>query len=470
MFNLIINFITAYLLGFYLITVLQWYSYKFKRVVFHFNNYLWHLIYFIVPLVTYIAAEKFFWIYLFFGLIPALFLWTKKIKRPLNITSRVKRFFLILGLLETLNLVGIYKFHYNGGLGVLIVLSLTLIISNLTEWGLFLKYRKMAKERLKEINPTIVTITASYGKTSIKNFVYELLREKFETYKTPRSVNTLKGLVLDVNTKLPQNTQIYVTEAGARERGDIKEIVEFLENEYSILGKIGPQHMEYFKSLENVVKTKCEIMHSKMKKGFSYEESCNQKNVVLIKDKISNVKSDLNGTSWDLKIGDKNYSFETKLLGSFNALNISLAVYQALEFINDIDYIQKRVRQLPPVPHRLEKIEAGGKIIIDDSFNGNIEGVLESYRIASGYNGRKVLITPGIIEATDEMNEKIAKEINRVFDLVIITGKANRDILCNNITKEKIYVDNKSKLEKTIAEVTYPGDLILFSNDLPDYL
>jgi UDP-N-acetylmuramoyl-tripeptide--D-alanyl-D-alanine ligase len=468
MFKLIVNFITAYVLGYYLITALQWYNYKIKRVIFHFHKPIWHLVYFIIPIITYIVAYKFFWIYLFFGLIPALIVWSKRTK-GLKVTDRVKRFFLILGLLETVNLLLIYKTKLNPGIGVLAVLILSVFISEVVEYVLFLGYKKKAKEKLKKINPTIITITASYGKTSIKNFVYQLLKDDYKTYKTPRSVNTIKGIVLDINTKLPKDTQIYVTEAGAREKGDIREIVKFLENEYSILGKIGPQHIEYFKTLDNIKKTKYEVFESpKLKKGFSYDEVDNKK-VIVIKDKIKNIKSSLDGIEWDLEIDKSTYHFKSKILGDFNVINISLAIYQALEFL-DIEKIQKKVLKLESVPHRLQKIEVGGKIIIDDSFNGNIEGMLKSYDLVKEYNGRKIIVTPGIVEGNKEMNEKIAKKINEVFDIAIITGEANRNVLCNNITIEKIVLKDKRKLEKILAEVTKRGDLILFSNDLPDYL
>jgi len=470
MFDLIIHFITTFLIAFYLITTLQWYNYKVNRIIFHFHRYRWHIFYFVIPILTYIFAYRFFWIYLFFGYIPALFLWFKRIKKPLNVTKRVKRFFIIIGFIETFNLVFMNKLHYNPGIALLVVLILGVLVSEVVEYILFLKYKALAKEKLKKINPTIITITASYGKTSIKNFVYELLKDKFKVYKTPRSVNTIKGIILDVNTKLPDDTEIYVTEAGAREKGDIKEIVEFLENEYSILGKIGPQHIEYFKTLENIKNTKLEVFSSpKLKKGFSYEVPFEK--AIVIKDKISNIKSSLEGVEWDLEIDGKKHHFKTKILGGFNAVNISLAIYQVYEFIKDIEYIKEKVLNLPSIPHRLQKIEAGGKIIIDDSFNGNIEGMLESFEIVRDYPGRKVIVTPGLVEANEEMNKKIAKKIDEVFDLAIITGKVNKDILYNNILNtDKIYLADKSKLEKVLAEVTKRGDLIIFSNDAPDYL
>ncbi len=469
MFDLIVHFITTFAISFYLITVLQWYNYKINRIIFHFHNYRWHIFYLFIPIITYIFAYKFFWIYLFFGYIPALIFWFIKINKPLKFTKRVKRFLLIVGFTETLNLLVMNKYNNNPGLSLIVVLSTALLISYFVEEFLFFLYKKEAKKKLQKINPKIITITGSYGKTSIKNFLYQLLKDNYKTYKTPRSVNTIKGIVLDINTSLPDDTQIYITEAGAREKGDIKTIVDFLENHYAILGKIGPQHLEYFKTMENIEKTKLEVFESKnLIKGFSYDIPY-RNNVIKIKDKIHNIKSTLEKLEWDLDIDDKTYHFECKILGEFNAINISLAIYQALEFL-DIETIQKKVLELEPIPHRLQKIEVGGKIIIDDSFNGNIEGMLKSFKLIKSYPGRKIIVTPGIVEGNDDLNVKLAKAINKTFDLAIITGTINKKTLCNNITIEKIILKDKKNLEKILADVTGKGDLIIFSNDAPDYL
>ena len=137
----------------------------------------------------------------------------------------------------------------------------------------------------------------------------------------------------------------------------------------------------------------------------------------------------------------------------------------------DIEKIKEKVLKLNPVPHRLQKIEVGGKIIIDDSFNGNIEGMLSSYELVKQYNGRKIIVTPGIVEGNCEMNENLAKKIDEIFDLVIITGDINKNVLDKNIlNSKKIMLSDKKDLEKILSEVTKSGDLILFSNDTPKYL
>jgi UDP-N-acetylmuramoyl-tripeptide--D-alanyl-D-alanine ligase len=465
-FDYLTNFITILAVGFYLITTLQWYNYKIDRVIFKFHKYQWHILYFILPIATYYLGGKFYWIYLFFGVLPALFIWQKKLDKPLVLTARVKRYFFLLISLTLLSYL--FDYYFKAPHGVFLPIILTLIGSEIIEKIIFNGYKKQALKKLNEINPKIIAITASYGKTSIKNYVYQLLEKEFNTYKTPRSVNTLKGIVADINNNLSSNTDIYIVEAGAREKGDIKEIAEFLNHQYAIIGKIGPQHIEYFKTIENIIATKKEILLSKnLQKAISYDTD----ETIQIKDKIKNINATLEGIEWDLEYNNKNIHLFAPILGSFNAINISLAFYIAKEFGLDNEYLSRKIAKLEAIPHRLQKIEAGGKIIIDDSFNGNIEGMLSSIELVKSYNGRKVIITPGLVEANEEMNKKLANAIDEVFDVVIVTGNLNRHVLCENITKpNKIYLANKTKLEKVLAENTKVGDLILFSNDAPNFI
>jgi len=472
MSHLIGHIIFVLLLGFYLIQNLQWFDYRLRRVFFHHPNPYWHLLFLLAPLFIYFALREY--ILLFdIGYAIALYLWQKRLDKRLVFTPRVIRFFVILFFLTLIiDLLFMVKSN-NKIFSTLLPLILALLLSNLVEGYLFLLYKRQAKKRLEKIDPTIIAITASYGKTSIKNFLYQLLEPDFKTYKTPRSVNTLKGIVKDINTSLPSLTQIYIVEAGARERGDIFAITSFLNPHYAIIGKIGEQHLEYFKTLENIILTKLELLKSnQLKKAILYDgiEVKEDKKFIKVGKNIKNVNATLEGVSWELEIEGKSYPFFAPLLGEFNALNISLAVMGARELGVDISTLQERVKKLKGVKHRLEKIESGGKVIIDDSFNGNLEGMKASYKLVSTYPKRKVVVTPGIVESTPQANIELAKAIDEVFDLAIITGKVNREILKNHITIPKIILEDKERLQEVLAKNTKEGDLILFSNDTPKFM
>ncbi len=459
------------LLGYYLITNLQWYNYKFSRIVFHHHNPSLHILFFLLPLFAYIALREYVWIVDFlYGL--ALYLWQRKIDKKLVFTKRVQRFFALLLLFGVVSDM-VFLIKDAKMFSTIIPMALALIVSNVIEKYLFGIFKKEAAKKLQSIDPIIVAVTASYGKTSIKNFIYQLLKPDKRVYKTPRSVNTLAGILKDINEALPKDIEVYIVEAGAREPGDIAEIAHFLNHHYAVVGKIGEQHIEYFKSLERIVLTKLELLQSKrLIKAFVWDgvEVKPQEKIEFFGKNIKSVEASLDGVAWDLELDGKSYHFFAPILGDFNALNITAAILVARELGVDMETLKQRVAKLKPVEHRLQKIEAGGKLIIDDSFNGNLEGMIASYELIKSYKGRKVVVTPGIVESTIEANESLAEKINEVFDFAIITAKANREVLQEAITIPMVLVEEKAKLQEILAKHTKAGDLILFSNDTPSYM
>lgn len=474
-FIYISHIVLVFALSYYLMTCMQWYSYRVKRVLFHFSKPLWHVFFFIIPLCAYYLSGVYFWIYFYFAYLVGLVLWYKRQDKPLVFTSRVKRFFVFLLLATLFQDVLCFTLQKCELLGVVMPIFFSFLASFLFEKILFLDFRKKALKKLENFeNLTIITITASYGKTSIKNFLYHILKDDFKCYKTPRSVNTLAGLIQDVNTSLPNNTQIYISEAGARQRGDIKEIAEFLKPQIAVVGEIGLQHIEYFKSLENVRDTKMELLSSPNLEHSYIHVSANAKpdsKAFIYGNEIKSIKASLDGTHFTLNINGEDEEFFTPILGAFNATNLAVCIHVGLGLGIKLQSIKDKIASLKSVEHRLQRMDAGGKIIIDDSFNGNFEGMKASYELVSTYEGRKVLVTPGIVESTKEENQTLAKVMDDVFDVVIITGSLNASILASVIKKpEIIFLKEKSQMEKVLGENTQSGDLILFSNDAPEFI
>ena len=581
------------LLGFYLITCLQWFSYKPARIIFHFTKPAWHLYFLILPLAAYFGCEiaaslgaaK-------FGAAPlhalhiakilivavyalALYFWQRGLDNKLVFTPRVKRFFAILAVcVFSFNAA----FYAAGGpiLPIFLPLGAALTASFAYERAQAAKFKAAARKKLALMpSLTIIQITASYGKTSIKNFLYQILKNDFRCYKTPRSVNTLAGLVRDVNEELPADTQIYIAEAGARLSGDIAEITEFLAPQIVVVGEIGAQHIEYFKSIENIRKTKLEALTSaRLKHAFlhsSTQKSADER-VTIYDEGLEICGADLDGIKFSLCLSEneslasggnsvphadtsaaesegqgdlsldassaacaekyknsKNYGadfneanfishaerseqefyeqaasddkicsskergvqeaanerkisngrseqgkrheFFAPILGKFNAANLAACIKVARFLGLSADKIKNRVAHVSAVEHRLARLDAGGKIIIDDSFNGNLSGMLQSYELMRSYGGRKVIITPGIVESTREDNETLGAKIDEIFDLAIITGELNSEVLQSRIDPAKtIVLKDKRDLQRVLSENTHSGDLILFSNDAPSFI
>jgi UDP-N-acetylmuramoyl-tripeptide--D-alanyl-D-alanine ligase len=477
-------FYTLFILaiGYYFITNLQWYSYRLNRVLFHHTKTWWHFVYFLVPFALYAFVDGMseYGFIVVIAYLVLLFQWYRGLDKPLVFTGRVKRFYAAL-ILFAFFITVVFK-HF----AVILPLFLAYFVSMLIEKMLFNGFKVKAQKKIESMEDLIVVgITASYGKTSIKNFIAHLLKSKYKTYATPRSVNTLGGVMKDVNDDLPEDTEVYVVEMGARGEGDIGEISTFVNPHYVVVGKIGPAHIEYFKTLENIRNTKMEILKSDRLEEAWVHESAKVKpepNVhtfgsienLHIRTKeaapqyvIEDVKATLDNTSFTLD----GVRYSASILGAFNAMNLAAAVLVAKKLGLSDEEIQEGLSTLEAVDHRLQRIDAGGKIILDDSFNGNIDGMMASFDLATTYEGRKVLITPGLVEVDDALNVQVAQRANEVFDVVVVTGDLNYGIFKDYVEAEKLVkLAAKSEMEAMLVEQTRPGDLVLFANDAPSFV
>jgi len=468
------NIVFVTTLGWYLITNLQWYDYKIERVLLKHHKPWWHLIYFIVPFIAYYAAYQFFWIFFFFAILPSMFMWHYKLDKKLVVTGRVKRF---LTLLIALTLFQDFMCTLKGACemyGVFMPLFVAYIGSTMIEKFLFIAYKKEASKKIQSMKKLkIIAVTGSYGKTSMKNFLEQILSKKYNVYATPRSVNTIGGIIRDVNESLDEECEIYICEAGARERGDIYTISQFLHPQVVVVGKVGPQHIEYFKTVENIKRTKLEIMQSdRLECAFIHSSVTDEKHdkVTFFGDEIKNIEATLDGLDFDISFEGVDEHFHTDVLGEFQSMNLNASILVAQEIGMNVAEIQSAIRLLKPVEHRLEKIEAGGKIILDDGYNGNIDGMKEGIRLCSLHQGDKVIVTPGLVESSDELNSELIAAINEVFDYVIVTGKLNSEQFAKELHVKHTILLDKTKLTELLANQTKAGDIILFANDAPNFI
>jgi len=474
-FDIFTHILLVMSLGWYMITNLQWYNYKLERVVLKHHKQQWHIVYFATPLVLfYILPTFYFSIYFYLLYLTSFIIWNRNLDKSLVLTNRVKRFLSIL-LFTTFAIDALVMFSGTPIYGLFLPLITTYIITTLLEKMFFLSFKSKAKERLKTIRDLqTIAITASYGKTSIKNYLHQVLSKKFTVYMTPRSVNTIGGIVKDVNSDLPLDTQIYIAEAGARESGDIEEIVRFIEPQYAIIGSVGEQHIEYFKTLDNIIHTKMEILKSpKLVHGFVHDSvpMLQYDTITKYPSNLNITRSDLNGIWFDLNIDGVREHFHAPILGSFNAINLTSVILMAKTLGMSIDEIKVALHNMKPVDHRLHLSKSNGKLILDDSYNGNLEGMLEAVQIASTHEGRKVIITPGLVESTMEANVEFANAIDAIFDVIIITGDLNAKLFDKVIVKHKpIFLQDKSKMQDVLLKETQMGDLILFANDAPNFI
>lgn len=424
-----------------------------------------------------------------------------KEKKPLVITQRVKRIFftetvifLFISALVNINIV--YMILIN----TLIVLAYYFVIfinvlNKPIEKIIQEKFVIKAKKKLKEMkNLKIIGITGSYGKTSTKYIVSTILNQKYNILKTPASFNTKMGIVRTINENLKPTDQIFVCEMGADEVGEIKELCKLVHPSIGMITSIGPQHLETFGSLENIKKTKFELVDSLPKDGMAilnYNDE-NIKSVNFDKNKVTygtDVTS--NYYAYDINIEEFGSNFKvhtkdgdeikviTKLLGEHNIINIVGAVAIAKELGLTNKEIQLGIKMLKPIEHRLElKQHTNGTIIIDDAYNSNTKGAKMAVEVLGRFKNRKrILVTPGIVELGDktyEYNKTFGMQAAENCDYAILVGEKQAKPIFDGLIekgfkKDKIFIaENFGEAMKKMKEFMDSNTVILLENDLSD--
>lgn len=344
----------------------------------------------------------------------------------------------------------------------------------------------------------IIGITGSYGKTTTKHYLYRILSEQFDTLMTPGSYNTTLGVIRTIREMLKPYHEVFIVEMGAKQTGDIKEICDLVHPQAGIITAVGPQHLESFKSIENVQSTKFELADSLPVSGlavvnndFDMIASRPVRNCRILRYAVKNTKDadyvaeDItyspSGTEFTaVRVSDgQRLKLSTRLVGECNISNILGAVAIAQSMGVSDDKIRYAVEKIEQVEHRLSiKRTPGGITIIDDAFNSNPVGSAMALDVLAAMTpGKRILITPGMIELGEkqhELNFKFGEKAANSCDIAIVVGLYNRDAITGGLRKAGMdrknirEVDSFKDAQTVLASVATAGDTVLYENDLPD--
>lgn len=336
-----------------------------------------------------------------------------------------------------------------------------------------------------------VGITGSFGKTSIKHILLSVLQEKYNTFSFPGNINTDIGIanyILKHKEEVMQ-ADVLLAEMGAYKKGDIKKLCAVIKPDYSLTTAIGECHLERFGSFMNIVSTKFELANATRKKAFlniddtnikRYAQSRVDKSVAVAKissdEIVSNIQSldDFKGIAFTYQ-GE---TFTTKLVATYVVDLAALAFALAQDLGMSIQEIKKGFEKVSYMEHRLEimRNEAENRVVIDDSYNGNYDGFLAGLAVLEQAKGRKVVLTPGIVELgarrSEEIHTELAKKYATKVDLLLLVKNKNTEYIVRALRKIgynafKVY-DTTQEAHDDLANVLEGGDTILFQNDITD--
>ncbi len=360
------------------------------------------------------------------------------------------------------------------------------------------EYYIQASEKIKKMNVNSVGITGSYGKTSTKFITETILKEKYRVLKTPESYNTPMGISKIINNELTDDYDVFIAELGATKTGDIDEVAKLTNPKIGIITSIGPCHLETFKSIENIMRTKYELIENLPDDGiaiFNYDnEYVKRLADKTFKEKLlygidniedtdvfaTNIHVDSLGSSFSLCIKSLGViECRTKLLGKHNILNILGGAAIASVLGLSLNEIKRGISNLETVEHRLQLIDNGlGILVIDDAFNSNPDGAKAALDVLNSFTDkRKIIVTPGMVELGDieeTENFKFGEQIACVCDIAILIGKKRtlpiyQGMKKHNFNEDNLYVVNSlNEATEILKSLTKVNDVVLFENDLPD--
>lgn len=446
-------------------------------------------------------------------------------KKPLVYTKRVKRMLIttaliyLIGVLLALFLpIGeyhialielaaattedvTYRLQICAGVltGLFIIQPFLILLVNLInrpiEKGIDQHYINDAARILKEMpDLKIIGVTGSYGKTSVKYFLSTLLSCRYNVLHTPGNYNTTLGVVRTIREQMKPFHEIFICEMGAREVGDIKEICDLVHPDYGIITSIGPQHLQSFHTIENIIGTKFELADAIPEDGKVFLNYDNEyirthkinKNVIS----YGTIEEDIDFRAYDIEVSprgssfkmkDENgeeYEFHTRLVGNHNVQNIAGAIAVAHTLGIPMEKLKYPVKQLESVEHRLQLKKQGNRIILDDAYNSNKNGFEAALDTLAMFKELRILMTPGMVELGEKQydeNKEVGVYAADKCDYAVLIGKEQTKPIQDGLL-EAGFAQNKMIVVDTLQEAfqmvnAIPDEkqkVVLIENDLPD--
>lgn len=435
-------------------------------------------------------------------------------KKPLVITMRVRRLFGALGIVYAVIaavLIAVGRALGADGTALLLLgpalvwlavalAPLPVTLANLLalplEEGIKRRYRNDAARRLRRVNPKIVGITGSFGKTTTKELVAAVLSARYRVLKTPESYNNVMGVTRTIRERLQDDCEIFVVEMGMYRVGEIRDICRLVGGpDVSAIVGINEQHLERTGSIENTMRAKYEIVEGTKPGGVAIfnvdnpycarlADSTTHVRVVRIGTRpgldlwADNVSVTPRLMRFDVHDGETTVTVRTRLLGRHLLINFLIALAFGREFGIDLKTAAARLLTLAPVSHRLAVSEVDGMIVIDDAYSANVDGARAALTLLTDLPAqRRYVVTPGLVElgpVEAERNREFGAHVAKVADALLVVGErpgtyVREGALAAGMPPDRVIAcPDLATAQVHLRGLLRPGDAVLFENDLPD--
>lgn len=343
-----------------------------------------------------------------------------------------------------------------------------------------------AVARLAKVGPRIVAITGSYGKTSTKNHLADLLRPDGGVVASPRSFNNRSGLSRAINENLEDGTRVFIAEMGTYGPGEIRELCSWCPPELAMVTAIGPVHLERMKSLDVVEQAKYEVTE----RATTVVVNIDDLRLSRWVDRLSgagkrvrtagstaagaSVRVIPQGPLWSVVVDGENV-VEVDAVSGIQATNLACAIAAALELGLGLEQLASRVGLVTSVANRSNVVMApSGVVVIDDTFNANPASALAALNLLGSMelSGRRVVVTPGLVELGDEQysaNMELGRKVASLKATLVAVGRTNARPLQVGYVGSVERFDTRDEAVSWVRATLVPGDGVLYLNDLPDH-
>jgi UDP-N-acetylmuramoyl-tripeptide--D-alanyl-D-alanine ligase len=364
------------------------------------------------------------------------------------------------------------------------VMDLALVMARPIEKALSQKWLVAAQKKLRQVKPTVVALTGSYGKTSTKGYVAHLVSAKYSVVPSPASFNNLLGLSRAVNDKLTPGTEVFVAEMGMYGEGEIRELSSLFPPDIAAITTIGEAHLERLGSRAAILRAKSEIVDNATTVVLPIDDPdlavladrCQSEGKRVIRVSAVGVKADVtvNPIKGTVTIGSESVPVQISSVG--HAVNVAVAVGIAHALAVPLAVLAPRLGNLPTAAHRAEPQQApSGAIIIDDSYNANPIGAARAIEggaaMAKSRKGKFIVVTPGMIELGTvqfDRNRALSAQVAKAKGELFVVGYTNRAALLAGHPTAQVFADRPAAMAAALERAGASG-VILVENDLPDH-
>jgi UDP-N-acetylmuramoyl-tripeptide--D-alanyl-D-alanine ligase len=347
-----------------------------------------------------------------------------------------------------------------------------------------------ARAIFKDSKATRIAIAGSFGKTTMKEILRTVLAEGKIVAATPGNMNTAIG-ISRFASRLIGDEEVLIIELGEEHVGDVKLLSELSRPTMGVITGINEAHLISFKTLDKTVSTVFELVDYVGKKAIVYKNGESQ----LVRDnvtsedayvftqkgvngwKVTKSHTSLDGTHFTATKGSTTINAHTHLLGLHTIGMTVTAIAIAHDLGLSAKQIEAGLQNVEPFEHRMQPRKLHGAWIIDDTYNGNSQGVQAGLELLASLSAkRRIYVTPGLVEqgsSTQDVHELIGQQAAESADIVVLMQNSVTDYIVQGLSDsdfkgEIMIIDNPLEFYTNLDQFVAAGDVVLMQNDWTD--